>query len=76
MSEVALTVIGVVNKNGGVPTGIARAVMAAQPPKATAEPPAVENPLQRGRLTPPQAKKKNGESSRMFRLKAPRQRFL
>jgi len=43
MSEVALTVIGVVNKNGGVPA--LRAVMAAQPPKpAAAEAPAVETP--------------------------------
>jgi hypothetical protein len=32
MSEVALTVTGVVNKNGGVPA--LRAVMAAQPPKS------------------------------------------
>ena len=41
MSEAALTVIGVVNKNGGVPA--LRAVMAAQPPKpAAAEAPAVE----------------------------------
>jgi hypothetical protein len=31
MSEVALTVIGVVNKNGGVPA--LRAVMAVQPPE-------------------------------------------
>src|SRR6202007_3139490 len=31
MSEIALTVVGVVNKNGGVPA--LRAVMAAQPPK-------------------------------------------
>ena len=41
MSEVALTVIGVVSKNGGVPA--LRAVMAAQPPKlAGAEAPAAE----------------------------------
>jgi hypothetical protein len=43
MSEVALTVIGVVSKNGGVPA--LRAVMAAQPPKpAGAEAPAAETP--------------------------------
>jgi hypothetical protein len=43
MSEVALTVIGVVNKNGGVPA--LRAAMAAQPPEAsTAEAPATEIP--------------------------------
>ena len=35
MSKVALTVIGVVNKSGGVPA--LRAVMAAQPPEPTAE---------------------------------------
>src|SRR5260370_29529380 len=41
MSEVALTVVGVVNKNGGVPA--LRAVMAAQPLKpAGAEAPAAE----------------------------------
>ena len=41
MSEVALTIIGVVNKNGGVPA--LRAVIAAQPPKAVeAEVPATE----------------------------------
>jgi hypothetical protein len=41
MSEIALTVVGVVNKNGGVPA--LRAVMAAQPPKsAGAEAPAAE----------------------------------
>src|SRR5258708_39706272 len=33
MSEVALTVVGVVNKSGGVPA--LRAVMAAPPPKPT-----------------------------------------
>lgn len=39
MSEVALTVVGVVSKNGGVP-GL-RAIIAAQPPKpAGAEAPA------------------------------------
>ena len=43
MSEVALTVIGVVTKNGGVPA--LRAIMAAQPPKpAGAETPAAEIP--------------------------------
>src|SRR2546421_10785018 len=43
MSEIALTVIGVVNKNGGVPA--LRAVMVAQPPKTTeAEAPAAETP--------------------------------
>jgi hypothetical protein len=43
MSEVALTVIGVANKNGGVPA--LRAVMAVQRPKpATAEAPATEIP--------------------------------
>ena len=31
MSRIALTVIGVVNKNGGVPA--LKAVLAAQPPK-------------------------------------------
>ena len=41
MSEIALTVVGVVNKSGGVPS--LRAVMAAQPPKsAGAEAPAAE----------------------------------
>jgi len=41
MSEVALTIIGVVNKNGGVPA--LRAVIAAQSPKAVeAEVPATE----------------------------------
>ncbi len=41
MSEVALTVTGVLNKSGGVPA--LRAVMAAQPPKsAGAEAPAAE----------------------------------
>ena len=41
MSEVALTIIGVVSKNGGVPA--LRAIMAAQPPKsAGAEAPAAE----------------------------------
>ena len=41
MSEIALTVISIVNKNGGVPA--LRAVMAAQPPKpAGAEAPAAE----------------------------------
>ena len=39
MSEIALTVIGVVNKNGGVPAFRVR--MPAQPPKPMeAEPPA------------------------------------
>src|SRR5256885_7268128 len=39
MSEIALTVIGVVNKSGGVPA--LRSIMAAQPPKpAGAEAPA------------------------------------
>jgi hypothetical protein len=43
MSEVSLTITGVVNKNGGVPA--LRAVMAAQPPKpAEAETPAAEIP--------------------------------
>src|SRR6516162_1207673 len=43
MSQVALTVIGVVNKSGGVPA--LKAVMAAQPPKpAGAEAPAAEIP--------------------------------
>lgn len=43
MSEVALTVIGVVNKSGGVPA--LRAIMAAQPPKpAGAEAPAAQIP--------------------------------
>ena len=43
MSEIALTVVGVVNKSGGVPA--LRAVMAAQPPKsAGAEAPAAEIP--------------------------------
>ena len=43
MSEIAFTIIGVVNKNGGVPA--LRAVMAAQPPKpATTEVPATEIP--------------------------------
>jgi len=43
MSEIALTVVGVVNKSGGVPS--LRAVMAAQPPKsAGAEAPAAETP--------------------------------
>jgi hypothetical protein len=41
MSEIALTVISIVNKNGGVPA--LRAIMAAQPPKpAGAEAPAAE----------------------------------
>jgi len=41
MSEIALTVVGVVNKSGGVPA--LRAVMAAQPPRpAGAEAPAAE----------------------------------
>jgi len=41
MSEMALTVTGVLNKSGGVPA--LRAVMAAQPPKlAGAEAPAAE----------------------------------
>jgi hypothetical protein len=41
MSEVALTVIGTVNKSGGVPA--LRAVMVAQPPKPVeAEAPAAE----------------------------------
>ena len=44
MSEVSLTVTGVMNKNGGVPA--LRAVMAAQPPKpAGAEAPAAETAL-------------------------------
>jgi len=43
MSEIALTVTGVLNKSGGVPA--LRAIMAAQPPKpAGAEPPAAEIP--------------------------------
>jgi hypothetical protein len=43
MSRIALTVIGVVNKSGGVPA--LRAAMAAQPPKpAEAEVPAAEAP--------------------------------
>jgi hypothetical protein len=43
MSKVALTVIGVVNKHGGIPA--LRAIMAAQPPKsAGAEVPAAETP--------------------------------
>ena len=43
MSEIALTVVGVVNKSGGVPA--LRAVMAAQPPKpAGSEAPAAEIP--------------------------------
>ena len=43
MSEVALTVIGVVNKSGGVPA--LRAAIAPQPKKAaTAEAPATEIP--------------------------------
>jgi hypothetical protein len=43
MSEVALTVVGVVHKGGGVPA--LRGVMAAQPPKpAGAEAPAAETP--------------------------------
>ncbi len=43
MSEVALTIIGVVSKNGGVPA--LRAIIAAQPPKsAGAEAPAAEIP--------------------------------
>ena len=43
MSEVALTVTGVVNKSGGAPA--LRAVMAAQPPKAAgAEAPAAQIP--------------------------------
>jgi hypothetical protein len=43
MSEIALTVVGVVNKSGGVPA--LRAVMAAQPPKAAgAEAPAAQIP--------------------------------
>jgi hypothetical protein len=44
MSEIALTVTGVVNKNGGVPA--LRGVMAEQPPKPVeAEPPAAEIPV-------------------------------
>jgi hypothetical protein len=43
MSEVALTVIGVVNRSGAVPA--LRALMAAQPPKPVeAEAPATETP--------------------------------
>jgi hypothetical protein len=43
MSQVAFTVIGVVNKSGGVPA--LKAVMAAQPPKpAGAEAPTAEIP--------------------------------
>jgi hypothetical protein len=43
MSQLALTVTGVVNKSGGVPA--LRAVMAAQPPKpAGAEASAAETP--------------------------------
>jgi hypothetical protein len=43
MSEVALTVTGVVNKSGGAPA--LRAVMAAQPPRpAGASAPAAETP--------------------------------
>ncbi len=43
MSEIALTVTGVLNKSGGVPA--LRAIMAAQPPKpAGAEAPAAEIP--------------------------------
>jgi hypothetical protein len=43
MSEIALTVIGVVNKSGGVPA--LRAAIAPQPPNAaTAEAPATEIP--------------------------------
>jgi len=43
MSEIALTLIGVVNKNGGVPA--LRAIMAAQPLKpAGAEAPAAQTP--------------------------------
>ena len=42
-SEVALTVVGVVNKSGGVPA--LRAIMAAEPPKpAGAEAPAAQIP--------------------------------
>lgn len=44
MSEVAVTVIGIVNKNGGVPA--LRAIMAAQPPKpAGAQAPAAVTPI-------------------------------
>jgi hypothetical protein len=43
MSEVAVTVIGIVNKSGGVPA--LRAAIASQPPKAaTTEAPATEIP--------------------------------
>ena len=43
MSEIALTVVSVLSKSGGVPA--LRAVMAAQPPKtAGAEAPAAETP--------------------------------
>ena len=42
MSEIALKIIGVVNKNGGIPA--LRAAMASQPPKpAGAEAPAAES---------------------------------
>ncbi len=44
MSEVAVTVIGIVNKSGGVPA--LRAIMAAQPPNpGGAEAPAAETPV-------------------------------
>ncbi len=44
MSDIALTVTGVLNKSGGVPA--LRAVMAAQPPKpAGVEAPAAETPV-------------------------------
>ena len=46
MSEIALTVTGVLSKSGGVPA--LRAIMAAQPPKpAGAEAPAEESQLRR-----------------------------
>ena len=42
MSEIALTVTGVLSKSGGVPA--LRAIMAAQPPKPAGEAPAAEIP--------------------------------
>src|SRR5919108_979839 len=57
MSEVAVTVVGIVNKSGGVPA--LRAVMAGQPPKPTGgEAPAAGNPTAAEGGTPPAGEKK------------------
>ena len=65
MSEIALTVIGVVKKNDGVPA--LRGVMAAQPPKpARAEAPAAETLAAALGGYPAAGRKEGAESSTRF----------